>query len=311
MAFGLWGHDHPTTARAAGLTATPSGRSAIVVPGFDSFADQVKTLTDSVHLFVESNGMPAHRLMVGIRSWQQQLPLPQDYTGLNAWRLPVNPVLAANPISAKTALYRGAIALAVNGVPIFNALNNRGADAYLVGELDEFGGHSGRADDYHYHMAPLHLQSIVGPSKPIAYGLDGYPLYGLTEPDGSTVTDLDQFNGHFGKDGHYHYHGTERYPYLNGGMRGVVSVVGDQVDPQPYTTPVRPSLQPLNGATITDFQVKGTTSYALAYQISGKTYYVNYNVQGTHYTFTFVDPTGKTRTETYTQSQQPPPQQHP
>ena len=46
----------------------------------------------------------------------------------------------------------GAIALAVNGMPIFNALNNRGDDAYLAGELDDWGGHAGRADDYHYHM---------------------------------------------------------------------------------------------------------------------------------------------------------------
>ena len=107
-----------------------------------------------------SNGMPSHNMMVGITSWQQQVPVPQPYTGANAWQIPAAPTLAATPISAKTALYRGAIALAVNGVPIFNALNNRGDDAYLAGELDEWGGHAGRADDYHYHVAPLHLQSM-------------------------------------------------------------------------------------------------------------------------------------------------------
>jgi hypothetical protein len=97
---------------------------------------------------------------------------------------------ATTPISARTALYRGAIALAVNGVPIFNALNNRGEDAYLAGELDEYGGHCGRGDDYHYHIAPVHLEKVVGKGKPIAYALDGFPIYGFTDAD-----DLDAFNG--------------------------------------------------------------------------------------------------------------------
>ena len=133
------------------------------------------------------DGMPAHQMMVGITSWQQQVPTPQPYSGGNAWRIPARPVFAEHPISAKTQLYRGAIALAVNGVPIFNALNNRGDDAYLAGELDKWGGHSGRADDYHYHVAPLHLQSTVGPTNPIAWALDGFPIYGALEPDGSAI----------------------------------------------------------------------------------------------------------------------------
>ncbi|NDE60113.1 MAG: YHYH protein [Acidimicrobiia bacterium] len=168
-------------------------------------------------------------------------------------RIPMNPVIADVPVSAKTQLYRGAIALAANGVPIFNALNNRGDDAYLYGELDQWGGHAGRADDYHYHIAPLHLQDTVGANRPIAYALDGYPIYGETEPDGSAVGALDEFNGHTMPDGAYHYHGTRTYPYINGGLRGVVNVVGDQIDPQPVTKPFRDALQPLAGATIVSF----------------------------------------------------------
>ena len=60
-------------------------------------------------------------------------------------------------------------------MPIFNPLNNRGDDAYLFGELDNFGGHCGRADDYHYHLAPVHLEKTIGKGLPIAYALDGYP----------------------------------------------------------------------------------------------------------------------------------------
>lgn len=268
--------------------------------GFKAFADKVKIYQDAQYLYVESNGMPAHPLMVGIKSWQQQVPLPQPYIGNNAWKIPLHPVIAENPISAKTNLYRGAIALAVNGVPIFNALNNRGDDALLYGELDEWGGHSGRADDYHYHVAPLHLQEIVGKDKPIAYALDGFPIYGLSEPDGSPVTALDELNGHFTADGSYHYHGTNTYPYINGGMRGVVTVSGDQIEPQPRTTPIRESLQPLKGATITDFNELGNNNYSLEYQISGQKYYVNYGFSGDQYTFEFIDPAGNKSTETYT-----------
>jgi hypothetical protein len=79
---------------------------------------------------------------------------------------------------------KGAVAVAVNGIPIFNALNNRGEDSYLIGELDNWGGHCGRGDDYHYHAAPLHLSNTSG-LKPIAFALDGFPVYGIKEPDGS------------------------------------------------------------------------------------------------------------------------------
>ena len=78
--------------------------------------------------------------------------------------------------------------------------------------MDDFGGHCGRADDYHYHIAPVHLQKHV--SHPVAYALDGYPIYGYLEPDGSAVQNLDEFNGHKDAKGNYHYHATKDYPYL-------------------------------------------------------------------------------------------------
>ena len=287
---------NPTELPALSPTVTSQALKEL---GFEAFADQLKVYQDAQYLYVESDGMPKHPMMIGIKSWQQQVPLPQPFTGSNAWKIPLHPVVAENPISAKTDLYRGAIALAVNGVPIFNALNNRGEDAYLYGELDEFGGHAGRADDYHYHTAPLHLSELVGMDKPIAYALDGFPIYGLTEPDGSAVTDLDEFNGHFAADGSYHYHGTKTYPYINGGMRGLVTVRDDQIEPQPHMTPIREALQPLQGATITNFTELDSSHYSLEYQINGQKYYVNYGVEGNTYTFEFVDASGKKTVETY------------
>ena len=291
----------PNGHRIAPANLTPAVVSqALQELGFASFANQVQTHQDSQYLYVESNGMPAHPMMVGIQSWQQQVPAPQPYTGNNAWKIPLHPLLADQPVSAKTALYRGAIALAVNGVPIFNALNNRGEDALLAGELDQWGGHAGRADDYHYHVAPLHLQAIVGMGNPIAYALDGFPIYGSTEPDGAALASLDEFNGHFAADGSYHYHGTHKYPYINGGMRGVVAVQNDQIEPQPQTTPIRDFLQPLQGASITDFQALENNAYSLTYQLKGENYQIHYTITGNTYRFEFINPSGNKTTQTYT-----------
>ena len=280
---------------ASSSTIADSGTLA----GFDAFADTVKAFTQGDMWMVESNGMPAHNMMVGITSWQQQFPVPQPYNGTNAWQFPVTPVLAATPISAKTSLYRGAIALAVNGVPIFNALNNRGDDAFLVGELDQWGGHCGRADDYHYHIAPLHLQELVG-LAPIAYALDGYPIYGSTEPDGSALRVLDEYNGHSDEQSGYHYHGTATYPYINGGLVGVVRVANEQIEPQPTTKPFREAGEPLRGAVITTFNSPKTNSYVLEYTVGDALNTVAYEVGASSVAFTFTDSTGATREETYT-----------
>lgn len=286
------------TAPSTLATPTPSpAPAASLASYFQAFPERVRTRQDGQYLYVESDGLAEHPMMAGIRSWQQQVPLPADYTGGNAWSLPLAPRLADQPVSARTGLFRGAIALAVNGVPIFNALNNRGDDAYLFGELDEYGGHAGRADDYHYHTAPLFLSSTVGGTRPIAVALDGFLLYGSLEPDGSPMRALDDYNGH-AEGSSYHYHGTRTYPYINGGLKGVVRVT-DQVEPQPSVRPVRPALTPLAGATVTRHASTGTNRWTLEYQVGGRTYRLDYRIEGSQVVFVFTDPAGASRTEMY------------
>lgn len=284
-----------------------SGESADTVAArvnasFQPYAPLVSARHDAQLFYVESDGIPDHRMMVGITAWQQQVPLPQSYRGDNAWRFPLFPRVASAPLSAKEHFFRGAIAIAANGVPIFNPIKNDGiTDTFLAGELDEFGGHCGRADDYHYHLAPLHLQKVLGTATPVAYALDGYSIYGLTEADGSAPATLDTFNGHIGKDGSYHYHATKAYPYLNGGFHGEVVERDGQVDPQPHADPVRPASVPLRGATITGFEKLAGNSYTLTYSIRGETRKVHYTVQADgNYIFDFIDGRGAARTETYT-----------
>lgn len=281
------------------LNTTPANPAEAFAP----FADTVKVKQSGQYLFIESNGLPSHNMMVGITSWQQQVPISQPFTGTNAWRIPLNPQLSDTPISAKNNLFRGAIAIAVNGVPIFNALNNRGEDALLADELDQWGGHCGRGDDYHYHIAPIHLEAQAGKGNPIAYALDGFPIYGYTNADGSAVGELDEYNGQFDEQGNYHYHATKTYPYINGGMRGVVTVRNDQIDPQPKDSPVRPALKPLRGATITGFEQTDNRSI-LTYKTSRGTGTVAYfeDTNG-EFVFTYTKPSGASSTERYTRKQ--------
>ena len=278
-----------TSANAISPTTQAQALRAL---GFEAFADVVTLSRDDTYLTIESNGLPRHPMMIGIRSWQQQLPLAQSYRGTNAWKVPLHPHPAVNPVSAQRALYRGAIAIAVNGVPIFNALNNRGDDAYLAGELDDWGGHAGRADDYHYHIAPLHLQAFLGADQPIAYALDGYAIYGLLEANGSEPVGLDAFNGHIGPDGIYHYHASKTYPYINGGMYGEVTVQDDQIEPQPHLVPFRPPQQPLPGAVITDFIQHDATHRTLVYTLNGQTYSIDYEQTESALTLQFHDASG-------------------
>ena len=292
--------DTGASRRPAATGATMSGKRPIQAAAFEAFAPKVSVRWDEKFLFIESNGMPAHNMMVGITAWQQQVPLPQNYTGANAWQLPLAPVPAKEPRSIKGAFLRGAIAISANGIPIFNPQNNRGEISQEIGELDEWGGHCGRADDYHYHAAPLHLQTVLGKDKPIAYALDGYAIYGLTEPDGSPPAKLDEFNGHTTAALGYHYHASKKYPYVNGGFHGEVTERDQQVDPQPRAQPVRRDQPPLRGAKITAFETSGN-SYKLSFEVSGEKRAILYTVNADgSVPFEFQNGSAGTTKETFT-----------
>lgn len=266
---------------------------------FAPFKPNVITSWDNNYFYVESKGIPTtHEMMAGISNhgWQQQVPIPQCYFLPNAWPIPLNPVMAASPIPVDSIHFtRGAIAIAANGIPIFNVHTNTGVDSYLDGQLDNYGGHCGRADDYHYHIAPLHLYSYTSTSQPIAFGLDGFAVYGNVEPDGSAMLPLDVNHGHYGTDGVYHYHGTSSAPYMIAQMAGQVTEDGThQLIPQAAAHPIRPSRTPLTGALITSCVANANNNgYTLTYTKSGQTYQIDYNWDAAgNYTFHYISPTG-------------------
>lgn len=275
------------------IRAMQSTSTATLDSAFVPFKPAINTYWDANYFYVESKGIPnTHEMMVGISNhgWQRQVPIPQCYIGANAWPIPLNPVLATNPIPVDSIHFtRGAIAIAINGVPIFNVHTNTGVDSYLDGQLDNFGGHCGRADDYHYHIAPLHLYNYTTTNLPVAYGLDGYAVYGNVEPDGSAMLTLDANHGHL-FNGVYHYHGTATAPYMIAKMAGNVTEDNThQLIPQAVAHPVRPALTPLNGALITDCTPNSSNNgYCLTYTRNGLTDSVVYswNTSG-QYTFRF------------------------
>ena len=292
-----------------GLTFYPARRQsnppdpAFLSQAFAPFKHKLSTSQDSKYFYVHSLGIPDHEMMTGITAWQQQVPLPQCYIGTNAWSLPLNPIMAANPIPVNQQHFlRGAVALAVNGIAIFNPYTTSGVDAYLDGQLDKWGGHSGRADDYHYHLAPMFLYDQLPASAPIAIGLDGFAVYGSKEPDGSAMKALDENNGHFGTDGVYHYHGITKAPYMIGRMAGNVTEdpTLQQIVPQPEAKGVRPALTPLKGATITKHEPNALKNgYVLSYTLNNQSYAVDYKwTTNGVFTYNFIAPTGTT-TQTY------------
>ena len=273
---------------------------AFLTSVFAPFASTVSTTYDANFFYVNSTGIPNHTMMVGISSngWQQQVPISKCYINSSHWTIPLNPVFAATPVPVSPAHFtKGAIAKATNGVPIFNSYTNTGADAFLTGQLDNYGGHCGRGDDYHYHTAPLHLITLgqTTSNLPIAFALDGFAVYGSLEPTGAAMTTLDANHGHF-LNGVYHYHGTAAAPYMIGNMVGQVTEdASAQIVPQPQGSPVRTeNWTPLPNALITSCIANANNGYNTAYTKNGVSgFATNYTatIAGLH-TFQYVTPTG-------------------
>ncbi len=344
----------PTPATAAAVA--PPGYGQAMAASFGAFKPRVRHYWDATTFYIESDNVPHPELnptpMVGITSWQQQIPLPVSYFAAttsperdpasiafgkpNVWRLPLVPTPAANPIPINNQNFlRGAVAIAADGIAIFNPRNNGGRVSYEIGELDLYGGHCGLADDYHYHIAPVHLQALLGIDKPVAWALDGYPIYGYTEPDGSARQPLDANGGHDHGAWGYHYHAIgsaatgPQNPYLPTAFRGTVINFGGQVDGQPTVQAMRQNntggyvAQAVQGARIVAFKnpvaldtdagghlvesLTGTPSpdqFLMRVQVGTITYdecwRINRNVNPKTLTITWRLPTISPTTTTYT-----------
>jgi hypothetical protein len=153
-----------------------------------------------------------------------------------------------------------------------------------------------------------HLAEDSDGTLPIAYAMDGFPIYGFTNADGSTPV-LDDCNGETDADGNYHYHATDAYPYINGCFKGSFDM-----SLQPGAHPIR-QVEPGGPAQIliTALYQDDTGWIHMEYEYQGTLLSVNYReVDELCFEYEFVDnvATGAIgATETYCRSENgnPPP----
>ncbi len=258
---------------------------------FLKFSRHVTTRCDKKYLYIESDGMADHSMMIGITAWNQQVPKPQPYKGNNAWRIPLTPKKAARTTPNPGD---GPIAVAINGVPIFDPSKQGGDhdkahDPNLIGELDVCGGHAGRGDDYHYHTAPKCIISeMKNRSLPVGYALDGYPLYGYLDARGEKPESLDECNGRKDKKGGYRYFSTREFPYVNACFKGLVDLRH-----RPHTENLRMHGFPIK-ADIYDYRQLNESHYRLSYRHEGKEQFIDYRKHDDScYLFHFSDSDSK------------------
>lgn len=284
---------------------TASGDSS-VCEGYDgAFApvsDLVSHECNETYLSITSEtGLPPTQnvsddetILVGITSWIQRVPIPYTYE----WNVPLNPAYSEATTEASP---KGPIAVAVDGVPIFHyerrpdvstalAAYTAENDTVLAGELDQCGGHAGQDDDYHYHYhyTPVCLLDEHDLSQPLAFGLDGTPVYfgeGGTDyygrglynewnnfPEGMTVASLDECNAVLQADGSYRHYTTKTPPYLIGCHHAPFDTAL-QIEPAPMEGREQGTAVPSGGqfgepvtTLITDFVHGEDGEYTLKYQ---------------------------------------------
>jgi len=162
-----------------------------------------------------SHGLPNPKdpIMRGIVATNQQFPAVHNYD----IELLLDPKLAGRP----TETDAGPVGIAVNGVPIFDPSTQgpvvpgtgKRPNTLHEGELDVCGGHAGRGDDYHYHIAPKCLIEDLGKQwvdvdkKPIGYAMDGFPILALGWFDKKNAVEsgLDRCRGMKDGKGSYFY----------------------------------------------------------------------------------------------------------
>lgn len=224
---------------------------------------------DGTYAYISSLGMPigsvTDQTMNGITSTNLQVPTPTDFLGANGWKIP----LAATLASSATSVASGPIGVAINGVPIFNPCVQSGnctatnGDTKGEGQLDTCNGHAGRADDYHYHAAPVCLMAEQSNSSywnthPIGWLLDGFAVFGYDNADGSTPV-RDPCGGSIlsgsqipsGYPYTYAYHVIDTFPYITDNcISGVPSP--DLANQASKYNPMRqPPVTPFNDTNMT------------------------------------------------------------
>jgi hypothetical protein len=167
---------------------------------YSQFNSTVTVTLDGSTVTLKSNGVPDHPSpYFGSGSANYESPQAGMVVNPNVivtqsitMRVPASPMAAT---ASDTPL--GPIGLATNGVALFNqyAAGRSPLGAEIL-TFDRYNGHPQNTGLYHYHLEPLWLTGRRGAATLIGVLLDGFPVYGPAETDGSSPKGLDSCNGH-------------------------------------------------------------------------------------------------------------------
>ena len=232
----------PTSATAPSTAAAPTGTSAPATPStpsalpsvFARFGGAAVVSLDGSTVVIRTTDLPDHKSpYYGVGNANYEAPQPGMQVNPNriasqslVFRIPVSPRAAT---ASDTPL--GPMGVAVNGVVLFNQY--AAGRVPLTSEIlsfDRYNGHPTGTNQYHYHLEPRWLTDSRGKASLIGVLLDGFPVYGTIDENGSAPADLDSCNGHTGAttdypEGIYHYHVTSVPPYIAGCFHGAPGTV--------------------------------------------------------------------------------------
>lgn len=244
------------------------------------FSGEARVTCDDTHAYIHSTSYPSHPMMTGIVGTNEQIPVPAE--GYFA-SVRLEPVLGKVPQTRDSSL-----AVAVNGIPIFDYTSGGEMseedlynhqphlDTVLIEQLDECGGHTGRGDDYHYHEKPrcmLEQMKNAGDDAIIAWGFDGFPIYGDNNPDGTAIPKgkLDVCNGQPDSVFGYRYHTSDEPPYI---IQCIFGEVGD-LTLLPRIGTSRPSGRPVSVENLR-YTEEEDGLRNMTYDYRGEEYYIRY-----------------------------------
>ena len=227
--------------------------------GDDNFQCEVSITLNETHLIIETNGIPNHDFESTLAcTGGGDCTSEKNYV----WSIPRNPTNdstgghdSTNCPEANGAYAcapdRGAVAVAINGVPIYGPEDGPGGDAVAAEhgaynedrqpiELGICHGHAAQGGTYHYHADgncmhwhPKDGESIENDydestiqavaqntydgnhSKVIGVAYDGYPIYGFWGYD-DNMNVVEMKSSYELKDGQTGYNGIDDYQYTEG-----------------------------------------------------------------------------------------------
>ena len=227
--------------------------------GDDNFQCEVSITLNETHVIITTNGIPNHDFESMLACTQgNDCTAAQNYV----WSIPRNPTndttgghnSAACPEANgnyECAADRGAIAVAINGVPLYGPEDGPGGDAVAAEhgafvedrqpiDLGICHGHNAMGGTYHYHADSncMHWHAKDGEnikddydmstpqavaqntydgnhSEVIGVAYDGYPIYGFWGYD-ADMNVVEMKSSYELKDGETGYNGIDDYKYTEG-----------------------------------------------------------------------------------------------